>query len=257
MARTKIKNWRRRLVCIAPLISKGINMTQTIARTKPAAMSEAHVARFMALVYLMMAVGLLVTALVSTAVVSNQQLVLRLVTEPWLAFGLFILQIILVVALSAAVMRLSPVVAFLIFLAYAALVGVSISGIFLYYSQSDVSYAFWMAAGMFFFASVAGFLIRRDLSNAARFLLLVLMGYLFGLVFSIFFPYSAGFNRMLNFVGIFLFAGLTVVDTQRLKQMAVSLQGKQGMGGMMVLGALQLYLDFINLFLLMLRASSR
>jgi hypothetical protein len=221
------------------------------------ASADARVSRFLALVYLVMTVGMVVTALVATWVAGNEQLILRILFRPWFAFGLFILQIILVTVLSGAVMRLSPVAAVLIFLLYSALTGMTISSIFIYYSQSTVAYAFWMAAGMFLFSSVVGLFIRRDLSGIGRFLLLVLMGWTFGLFLSWFFPAASGFNEALNITGIILFAALTAWDTQQLKQLADELEGRQGMGGLVVLGALKLYLDFINLFLLLLRTSRR
>jgi hypothetical protein len=159
--------------------------------------------------------------------------------------------------LSAAVMRLSPGVAFLLFLVYSALTGLTISSIFIYYSKSTIAYTFWVAAGMFLFSSIVGLFIRRDLSGAGTFLLLALMGWLFGYIFTLLFPPTAGFNQLMNFTGILLFAVLTVWDTQRLKQLSAQLEGRQGMGGLVIIGALALYLDFINLFLLLLRASRR
>ena len=87
--------------------------------------------------------------------------------------------------------------------------------------------------------------------------MLALLGWLFGWIFVLFFPFSQGLNQLMNFTGILLFAGLTVWDTNRLKQLSVELEGKQGMGGLVVIGALALYLDFINLFLLLLRTSRR
>jgi FtsH-binding integral membrane protein len=87
--------------------------------------------------------------------------------------------------------------------------------------------------------------------------MLALLGWLFGWIFVLFFPFSPGLNQMMNFSGILLFAGLTVWDTNRLKQMAAKMESKQGMGGLVVMGALALYLDFINLFLLLLRTSRR
>lgn len=221
------------------------------------ATSEVRFNRFLALVYFVMAIGLVVTALVSTSVSNNPELMKRILYDGWFTFGLFMLQIIIVVWLSAAVMRLSPVVAFLLFLVYAALTGLTISAIFIYYSQSVISYTFWVTAGMFLFSSIVGLFIRRDLSGLGRFLLLALMGWFFGYIFTLFIPHSAGFNQVMNFTGILLFAGLAVWDTQRLKQLSAQLEGKQGMGGMVVIGALALYLDFINLFLLLLRASRR
>jgi FtsH-binding integral membrane protein len=229
-------------------------MTQ--AATVQAA-SEVRFNRFLALVYLVMAFGLGITALVSSWTVANEDLMRRILFDPWFVWGLFIIQLIVVAALSGAVMRMSAGAALLLFVVYAALTGVSISAIFIYYSQSTISYAFWLAAGMFLFSSVVGLFIRRDLSGAAQFLMLALMGWIFGYFLSWFFLPSSGFNELINFSGILLFAGLTVWDTQRLKQLSTQLEGRHGMGGIVVVGALALYLDFINLFLLLLRTSRR
>jgi uncharacterized protein len=226
------------------------------AKTLPAA-TEVRFNRFLALVYLVMAAGMAITALVSTWVSSNPELMKRILYDPWFAFGLFMIQIVIVVWLSAAVMRLSPGIALLLFLLYSAVTGLAISSIFIYYSQSTIAYTFWMAAGMFLFSSIIGLFIKRDLSGGGRFLLLALMGWMFGLFLTWIFPFAAGFNQLMNFSGILLFAGLTVWDTQQLKLMTEQMEGRQGMGGLVVIGALKLYLDFINLFLLLLRTSRR
>jgi uncharacterized protein len=229
-------------------------MTQV--RTLPAT-SEVRFNRFLALVYLVMAVGMAITAWVATSVSSNEELMKRILFDPWFTFGLFMLQIIVVVWLSAAVMRMSAGLAFLLFLFYSALTGLALSSIFIYYSQSTIAYTFWVAAGMFLFSSIVGFFIKGDMSGVGRFLMLSLLGWLFGWIFVLFFPFSPGLNQAMNFTGILLFAGLTVWDTNRLKQLSTQLEGKQGMGGLVVIGALALYLDFINLFLLLLRTSRR
>ena len=226
------------------------------ARAIPAA-SEVRFNRFLALVYLAMAAGMAITAWVSTSVSNNPALMKRILFDPWFTFGLFMIQIIVVVWLSAAVMRMSPGVAMLLFLFYSALTGLALSSIFIYYSQSTIAYTFWVTAGMFLFSSIAGFFIKGDLSGVGRFLMLALLGYLFGWIFVFIFPHSAGLNQAMNFTGILLFAGLTVWDTNRLKQLSTQLEGQQGMGGLVVIGALTLYLDFINLFLLLLRTSRR
>jgi uncharacterized protein len=213
--------------------------------------------RYLSLIYLVMSIGLVVTAWVSTAVSQNEELIKRILYNPWFAFGLFLLQIFVVVAISAAVMRLSPAVAFLLFLLYSALTGVAISAIFIYYSQSTISYTFWMAAGMFFFCSLIGLVIRRDLSGLGMFLLLILAGWIFGMFLTWIFPFNPAFYQFMNFTGIVLFAGLAVWDTQRLKKLTSEMEGRKGMGGIVVIGALALYLDFINLFLLLLRTSRR
>ncbi len=226
------------------------------ARTIQAA-SEVRFNRFLALVYLAMAVGMAITAWVATSVSTNPALIKRILFDPWFAFGLFMIQIILVVWLSAAVMRMSSGLGLILFLLYSALTGLSLSSIFIYYSQSVIAYTFWVTAGMFLFASIAGLFIKGDMSGMGRFLMLSLLGYLFGLIFVWIFPGLEGLNQAMNFTGILLFAGLTVWDTNRLKQLSTQLEGKQGMGGLVVIGALALYLDFINLFLLMLRTSRR
>ena len=219
--------------------------------------SEVRFNRFLASVYLVMAVGMAVTAWVATSVSANPDLIKRILFDPWFAFGLFMIQIVVVVWLSAAVMRMSPGLALILFLFYSALTGLSLTSIFIYYSQSVIAYTFWVTAGMFLFGSIIGFFVKGDLSNMGRFLMLALLGYLFGWIFVWIFPRSPGLNQAMNFTGILLFAGLTVWDTNRLKQLSAQLEGKQGMGGLMVIGALTLYLDFINLFLLLLRSSRR
>jgi len=227
------------------------------AKALPITGSAVRFNRFLALVYLVMAAGMVVTALVATSVSTNPELMKRILYYPWFTFGLFILQIVVVVFLSAAVMRMSTGVAFLLFLVYSALTGLVLSSIFIYYSQTTIAYTFWVTAGMFLFSSVVGYFIKGDMSGVGRFLMLALLGWLFGWIFVLFFPYSPGLNQMMNFSGILLFAGLTVWDTNRLKQMAAQMEGKQGMGGLVVMGALALYLDFINLFLLLLLTSRR
>jgi len=216
--------------------------------------SQVRFNRFLALVYLAMAVGMVITALVATSVSSNEALVKRILFDPWFAFGLFMIQIIIVVWLSAAVMRMSPGLAFVLFLLYSALTGLSLSTIFIFYSQTTIAHTFWLAAGMFLLASLAGFFIKGDMSVIGRFLMLALLGWMFGWFLVWFFP---GMNYVMNFTGIVLFAGLTAWDTNRLKQVSTQMEGKQGMGGVVVIGALSLYLDFINLFLLLLRTSRR
>src|SRR5512139_1937018 len=135
----------------------------------------------------------------------------RLIYYPWFAFGLFLLQIIVVVFLSAAVTRMSTGAALLLFLLYSALTGLALSTIFIYYSQTAISYTFWVTAGMFLLSSVVGFFIKGDMSGVGRFLILCLLGWLFGWIFVLFFP-STNLYQAMNFTGIMLFAGLTVWD---------------------------------------------
>jgi len=188
--------------------------------------SEVRFNRFLALVYLVMAAGMTITALVSTSVSNNPDLMKRILYYPWFTFGLFLLQIVVVVLLGAAVTRLSPGVAFLLFLLYSTLTGLAISSIFIYYSQTTIAYTFWVTAGMFLFCNSVGLFIKGDMSGVGRFLMLALLGWLFGWIFVLFFPLSPGLNQAMNFTGILLFAGLMVWDTNRLKQLSGQLEGK-------------------------------
>jgi FtsH-binding integral membrane protein len=218
--------------------------------------SEKRINTFMGQVYLLMAVGMVVTALVATWVTNSLRLQFVLISSPMLSFGLFILQIVIVVALSTAVMRLSPAVAALLFLLNAALTGLVLSSLFLVYSEEQIASVFWVTAGMFLLMSLVGLITRRDLSGAGGILLMLLLGWIVAWFFSWLFNLSE-VNWALTFIGIALFAGLTAWDTQRLKQIGGQMDDHPAKGGVAVLGALTLYLDFINLFLLMLRASRR
>ena len=221
------------------------------------AVSEERINRFLAQVYLVMTFGLVVTGVVSMWAADNLRLQWRLATNPWIAFGLFIVQIVVVVALSAAAMRLSTGAAALLFFLYAALTGLTLSSIFLVYAKEDISSVFWITAGTFFLTSMVGLLLKRDLSGGGMVLLMLLLGWVVAWTFSIIFLPDSNINWVLNFIGIALFVGLTVRDTQRLKQIGQQMDHHPARGGLAVVGALTLYLDFINLFLLLLRARSR
>ncbi len=218
--------------------------------------SDVRINRFMAQTYLIMAIGLFVTALTATWTSNNLAGMINLATRPGFAFGLFILQVIVVLALSAAAMRMKPGVAFLLFLLYSAMTGVTIAAIFLVYSDEHITQVFWFAAGTFFLTSLAGLLLKRDISSSGNVVFMLLLGWILAWSFSWFFPFSA-FNWGVTYIGIALFIGLTAYDTQRLKQIASQMDSHPARGGLAVIGALTLYLDFINLFLLILRTRNR
>jgi hypothetical protein len=223
---------------------------------RPGAISEVRINTFVAQTYLLMSFGLLITGIVSTWTASNLNLLLRLSTSPWIAFGLFIIQIMVVTALSASALRLSPGVAGLLFVFYSGLTGLTLSSIFLVYTQEQIASVFWISAGTFFVTSLFGMVLKRDLSASGNVLFMLLLGWTIAWIFSWLFPYS-NFNWLLTYIGIALFVGLTAYDAQRLKQIGQQMDTHPARGGLIVIGALSLYLDFINLFLLLLRASRR
>jgi FtsH-binding integral membrane protein len=224
------------------------------AQTATHSVSETRLNTFVAQVYLLMALGLAITGFVASWTSTNEPLMLKMAFRPGLAFGLFIVQIIIVVALSAAVYKMSPGIAFVLFLLYSALTGVTFASLFLIYAETQIAQVFWVTAGVFFLTSVLGLVLKKDLSSAGYVLFMLLLGWSIAWFFSWFFP---GMNLLLTYVGIALFVGLTAYDAQRIKQIGQQVDEHPARGGLVVLGALTLYLDFINLFLLMLRASNR
>ena len=229
-------------------------MTQAVQANT---VSDSRIRSFIAQTYLLMSVGLLVTAVVSTWVSTNLELLWKISTNLWIVFGLFILQIMIVIALSAKVMDLKTGAAALMFFLYAALTGLTISSIFLVYSSEQIASVFWITAGTFFISSLAGFIFKIDLAKTGGILFMLLVGWSLAWLFSLIFSPASSFNWTLNFIGIALFVGLTAWDAAAIKQMGQQLDTHPARGGLMVLGALKLYLDFINLFLLILRASNR
>lgn len=208
-------------------------------------------------VYLLMTLGLVITGVVA-AWVSTSPAMLRLIyTNWWAPLALFVVQIILVIALTAAITRLSTGVAVALFVGYAALLGVSLSAIFLVYTDASIATTFLVTGGTFGVMSIFGFVTKRDLTKMGSLLIMLLIGFVLGSLLNIFLNSSALY-WILTYVGIGIFVGLIAYDTQKIKRMAASgLAGGRQRGGLVVMGALALYLDFINLFLLLLRIFGR
>jgi FtsH-binding integral membrane protein len=216
---------------------------------------SARVAAFLRGVYWWMFGGLGVTAAVALAVASSPAAVATLVRTPILFFGVIILELVLVVFLSARVAKLAPSTAGTLFIAYSALNGVTFSLILLAYTGASVANAFFVTAGMFGALAVYGSVTKRDLTGMGRFMFMGLIGLVIASVISIFWR-SDAMQFVMGVVGVLVFSGLIAYDTQRLRAMALQLQGGQT-GSYAVVGALSLYLNFINLFLSLLRLFGR
>jgi len=137
--------------------------TAELTRKKP--ISDLRINRFLSQTYLLMSLGLVVTGIVASLTANNLNLVLRINLNPWIAFGLFLLQIMVVVSIGGMAMRLSAVASFLLFIFYSALTGLTLSSIFLIYTQEQIAIVFWLTAGTFFLTSLFGLLTKRDLSQ--------------------------------------------------------------------------------------------
>jgi hypothetical protein len=227
----------------------------------PVYISEGELADKMRLamqqVYLWMTVGLLATAGVAYFVVSTP--LLQLVANPIVFFGAIIVELVMVVALSRAIARMSPAAAVGLFFVYAALNGVTMSVIFAVYTLSSIAVTFFATACLFGAMTIIGYTTSRDLTKLGGFLLMGLIGFLIGSVINLFFASSA-FYWLLTFAGIAIFVGLTAWNTQRIKNMTLTaLQQGDELAAQRVgiIGALSLYLDFVNLFLLLLRLGGR
>jgi FtsH-binding integral membrane protein len=208
-------------------------------------------------VYLLMTLGLVITAVVAAWVNTSESMIRLIYSSPWVPLGLFAVQLILVIALTAAISRLSIGVAVALFVTYAALLGVSLSAIFLVYTDASIATAFLVTGGTFGVMSIFGFVTKRDLTKMGSLLFMLLIGFILGSLLNMFLRSSALY-WILTYAGIAIFVGLIAYDTQKIKRMAASgLADERSRGGIVVMGALALYLDFINLFLLLLRIFGR
>jgi FtsH-binding integral membrane protein len=209
-------------------------------------------------VYAWMTLGLFITAGVA-AFVSATPLFQVLTGQPLVFFGLMIVELALVVGLSWGIKRISTPTAISLFLLYAALNGLTLSTLFVVYSLGSIAFTFIASAAMFGTMSIIGYTTKIDLSKMGMFLLMGLIGLVIAMIVNIFWANSA-LGWIVTFAGILLFLGLTVFDTQRIKRMTATAlqQGDEDIEAHIgILGALSLYLDFINLFLFLLRLSGR
>jgi hypothetical protein len=209
-------------------------------------------------VYVWMTLGLFITAGVA-AFISASPLFQVLTGQPLIFFGLLILELGLVMGLSWGIKRISTSTAISLFILYAALNGLTLSTLFVVYSLGSIALTFVASAATFGAMSIIGYTTKIDLSKMGTFLLMGLIGLVIAMIVNIFWANSA-LGWIVTFAGILLFLGLTVFDTQRIKRMtATALQqcDEDIEAHLGILGALSLYLDFINLFLFLLRLTGR
>ncbi|MGA3066065.1 MAG: Bax inhibitor-1/YccA family protein [Tepidisphaeraceae bacterium] len=210
------------------------------------------VAAFFNAVYLWMTVGLALTGSIAWWVSTKPAILASVFKGPTLII-LFIAEILLVGVISAAVQRISASVATLLFLVYSALNGFTLSGIFVAYSLPSLAGAFIASAVMFGAMSLYGKFTGSDLTGMGKIAFMGLIGIIVASVVNIFLQ-SPALVWIVSYVGVAVFLGLTAYDTQRLKQVAISTSGDAAMAGRYAInGALMLYLDFLNLFLMLVQ----
>ena len=210
-----------------------------------------RVTTFLRAVYGWMFVGLAITAFVAYTIAGSPALIGALVSNHFLFLGLFLAQLGVVFFLSARVDRLAPGTATLLFIVYSALTGVTLSVILIAYTGASIATTFVVTAGMFGALALYGTTTSRSLAGMGQFVFMGLIGLVLALVVGMFWK-NAALEFLISVVGVIVFTGLTAWDAQRLRHMATSIPGNQ-LGSYAILGALSLYLNFINLFLFLLR----
>ena len=205
-------------------------------------------------VYLWMTLALAVTGLTSLYVASSPGLVLSIFASRGTFWLLVIAELALVFILSARIMKMSFSTAGIMFALYSVLNGVTMSFIFIAYTSTSIATAFFVTAGMFAAMSFIGFVTKKDLSSFGSFFTMALIGLIIASVVNIFLNSSVMY-WIITYVGVLLFVGLTAYDTQKIKQMLIEYgdEVNDSTQKLALIGSLSLYLDFINLFLYILR----
>ena len=228
-------------------------MMETTNSTLTAARTDAARTALFRNVYLWMTMALALTALTAYTVAGSETLLQAIFTNRALFFGLIIGELALVFILAANILRMSFLTATLMFIAYSVVNGATLSVIFLVYDLGSIGLTFLVTAGMFGAMSLYGFVTGRDLSSWGNLLFMALVGVVIASLVNLFLK-SETLMWIVTYIGIVLFEGLTAYDTQRIKRMIHSGAAvDETMQKLALLGALSLYLDFVNLFLYMLR----
>ncbi|MFC1812242.1 Bax inhibitor-1/YccA family protein [Thermodesulfobacteriota bacterium] len=223
--------------------------------------TQLQVNTFIRSVYNWMAIGLALTGFVAFYV-SHSEAILRLLFEvvgnqlrPTLLFyGLIIGELALVFSLASRVSKMQASTATALFVLYASLNGVTLSSIFLIYTRSSITSVFFICAATFITCSIYGMVTKRDLTTMGQFMFMGLIGIIIASVVN-FFIQSSGMSMIISYIGVLVFVGLTAYDTQKLKTMALTQPAELDAGVARkgaIIGALTLYLDFINMFIFML-----
>lgn len=204
-------------------------------------------------VYLQMAAALSVTGLVAYYLSQSIDFWTFIAENVSLIWVILFAQLGLVMWISARIMSMSMSAATILFIIYSAMMGVTMSSIFMLYTAESIAYVFFITAGMFLVMSVIGYVTRMDLSKVGSVLFMALIGIIIASVVNIFLE-SEMLYWIISYVGVVVFTGLAAYDTQKIKHMLVEYGTADDLGHRFaLLGALTLYLDFINLFLFLLR----
>jgi len=216
---------------------------------------QVRVNTFIRSVYNWMAIGLALTGVVAFYVANNPAIRNVIFGNQILFFGLIIAELALVFILSARIHKMQASTGTALFLIYSGLNGATLSFIFLVYTSSSITSTFFICAATFVACSIYGWTTKRDLTSLGGFMFMGLIGIIIASLVNLFLRSSA-MSMIISYIGVFVFIGLTAYDTQYIKNMAITQPADLEAGVMRkgaIIGALKLYLDFINLFLMLLR----
>ncbi len=226
---------------------------QVSTRTKDQLGIKSHQALFITKVYNWMALALLVTGLVAYFTAASPSMTSAIVSSKLVFYGLLIGELLLVIYLTSAINKLSQNMAIAVFMVYSILNGLTMSVIFLVYTSSSISTTFLVTAGTFGAMSLYGYYTKKDLTSIGNMAMMALIGVIIASIVNMFLQNEMMY-WIITYLGVAVFVGLTAYDTQKLKEIGSrGFVNEEGMEKMSILGALTLYLDFINLFLLLLR----
>jgi len=204
-------------------------------------------------VYLWMTLALIITGFTAYYVASSQSLLSMIYGNSIIMWTVVLAPVALVLLLSFGIQKLSLTAATLVFVLYSVLMGASLSSIFLIYTTSSIAQVFFISAGTFGVMSFYGYVTKSDLTSWGKLLFMALIGLIIASLVNIFWGNSM-FDLIICFVGVLIFVGLTAYDTQKIKVMLMQApDASESMQKLALMGALSLYLDFINLFLYLLR----
>ncbi|WP_337951484.1 Bax inhibitor-1/YccA family protein [Prevotella sp.] len=221
-------------------------------RNKDFAMSTAFPA-LMRKVFVWMTLALAITGLTAYGVATSPTILSLIFSSKVTFFGLIIAEFALVFAISGAINRLSLSTATMLFILYSVINGATLSSIFFAFSVATISKVFFITAGTFGAMALVGYTTKTDLTSMGKLLFMALLGIIIASVVNMFVA-SSGLDLILSYVGVLVFVGLTAYDTQKIKQMCQTApDAGESAQKLALIGALSLYLDFINLFLYLLR----
>ena len=203
-------------------------------------------------VYVRMFVGMLISAFCALGVASSQAAMQFFFTNQIVFWGLFIGMLVMAFVIPARLTRMSTATCLLLFCIFAAAMGIWLAPIFVIYRLGTIVYTFFITAGTFGAMSIYGYFTKTDLSKFGTYMMMALFGLIIAIVVNIFLK-SSGLEWVISIVGVLLFTGLTAWDTQMVKRLSAANLDPQMADKLATMGALNLYLDFINLFLFLLR----